>query len=145
MLRAVLDTNIIVSGAIMDRGDPFQILKSWEKGDFVVIVSEPILQEIDRVFHYSHIKNKKHLNERDIKTILHTLRRYGFNTPAEIQIEAIPEDPEDNKFITAAVEGEASYIVSGDRHLKKLESYRGIKIVSPSEFVQVLDEQYSEL
>lgn len=63
------------------------------------------------------------------------------NTPAEIKIEAVPEDPADDKFIIAAVEGEADYVVSGDRHLRNLESYRGIRIISPSEFVRILKEE----
>jgi hypothetical protein len=138
MLRVVLDTNVIISDTITDHGVPFQILKKWEQGHFVLIVSEPILQEVDRVFHYPHIKEKRHLTKRDISSVLQTLRRYGINTPAEIIIEAVSQDPADNKFIVAAVEGEADYIVSGDRHLRSLESYRGIKIVSPSEFVEVL-------
>jgi len=139
MLRVVLDTNVIISGTITDYGAPFQILKSWEKGDFVIIVSEPILQEIERVLHYPHIKNERRLTDQDIGNVLQLLRIYGINIPAEIEIEAVPEDPEDNKFIVAAVEGDADYIVSGDRHLRDLKSYRDIEIVSPSEFVRILD------
>jgi len=139
MLRVVLDTNVIVSGVIADQGVPFQILKSWEKGELVVIVSEPILQEVDQVLRYPRIKDKRHLTERDIRNVLRSLRRNGLSTPAETGIEAIPEDPEDNKFIIAAVEGEADYIVSGNSHLRDLKSYRGIKIVSPSEFVWILN------
>jgi len=141
MLRVVLDTNVIISGTIMDYGAPSQILKSWQKGDFVVVVSQPILQEVDRVFHYPRIKSKRHLTERDIETVLCTLQTYGLSTPAEMEIKVISEDPEDNKFIVAAVEGDADYIVSGDWHLRNLKSYRGIRIVSPSEFVRILSER----
>ena len=138
MLRVVLDTNVIISGVIANYGAPFQILENWREGGFAVIVSEPILQEIERVFHYPHIRNRRHLTEQDIETTLQLLRRYGLNTPAELRIEAIIEDPEDDKFIVAAIEGGADYIVSDDRHLKALNSYQEIKIVSPSEFIQIL-------
>jgi putative PIN family toxin of toxin-antitoxin system len=138
MLRAVLDTNVIVSGTISNHGTPFQVLEGWRRGEFATIVSEPILQEIERVFHYPRIKDRRHLTDQDIDNILQLLRRYGLNTPAEIRIEAIIEDPGDEKFVVAAIEGGADYIVSGDRHLKALNSYRQIRIVSPSEFVQIL-------
>ena len=138
MLKVVLDTNIIISGTIMDHGIPYQILNIWKKGDFTVIISEPILQEIDRVFHYSHIKSKRFLTEQDIETVLQTLIKYSINVPIELKIEAILDDPEYNKFIEAAVEGNADYIVSGDRHLKSLKVYQGIKIISPSEFIEIL-------
>lgn len=141
MLRVVLDTNVIVSGTIMDYGAPFQILRKWEEGDFLLIVSEPILREIERVLHYPRIKGKRHLTGKDIKGVLEVLRRYGLSTPAEIEIEAVPADPADDKFIIAAVEGEVDYIVSGDRHLRNLGSYRGIKIISPSEFVRILGSE----
>jgi putative PIN family toxin of toxin-antitoxin system len=139
MLKVVLDTNVIISGTIMDRGVTFQILKGWERGDFFIIISEPILREVEKVLHYPRIKEKRHLTELDIEAVLNTLRTYSINTPAKIKIDAILEDPQDDKFIAAAIEGEADYIVSGDRHLKDLKDYQGIPIVSPSEFLQITD------
>jgi len=138
MLRAVLDTNVIISGSIMDHGPPCQIIKNWETGSFILVISDPILQEVERAFHYPRIK--RYLAEQDIEAVLNTLRRYGVNTPSKIEIELIPEDPGDNKFIVAAIEGEANYIVSGDRHLQNLGSYSGIKIVSPAEFIRILNQ-----
>ena len=137
MLKVVLDTNVIISGTIMDHGATFQILKSWERGDFFTIISEPILREVEKVLHYPRIKEKRHLTELDIEAVLNVLKTYSINTPAKMKIDAIPEDPQDDKFITAAIEGEADYIVSGDRHLRDLKDYQGIPIVSPSEFLQI--------
>ena len=102
-------------------------------------MSEPILEEIERVLHYPKIKKKRHLTEGNIRNILKLLRKYSMSTPADIIIEAVPEDPADNKFVTAAAEAEADYIVSGDRHLRNLGSYHGIAIVSPDQFLQILD------
>lgn len=138
MLRVVLDTNVIISGAITDHGAPFHILKNWENGDFILIVSEPILQEVERVFHYPRIKVKRHLTDRDIENMLRLLRTYSINVPGDLEIDAIIDDPADIKFIVAALEGDADYIVSGDRHLVSLGSYRQIGIVSPSDFLRIL-------
>jgi len=49
-------------------------------------------------------------------------------------INAIKEDPEDNKILAAAVAGKADYIISGDAHLLGLKSYEGIEIVTPNGF-----------
>ena len=54
------------------------------------------------------------------------------------QVTKIKQDPEDNKFIGCAVEGEADYIVSGDRHLLSLKSYKGIQILNAESFLRVL-------
>jgi len=139
MLRAVLDTNVIISGVITDHGAPFQVLQRWRNSEFALITSKPILQEVKRVLHYPKIKRKQHLTEGNIRNVMELLWKYGIVTPADITIEAVPEDPADNKFVVAAVEAEADYIVSGDRHLKVLSSYHGIRIVSPDEFLRVLD------
>lgn len=139
MLRVVLDTNVIVSGVITDHGAPFRILQRWRGGEFVVITSKPILQEVERVLHYPKIKRKRHLTEENIRNVMELLRKYGIVTPADISIEAVSEDPADNKFVVAAAEAEADYIVSGDRHLRDLGSYQGIRILSPDEFLRVLD------
>jgi predicted nucleic acid-binding protein len=47
----------------------------------------------------------------------------------------IHDDPSDDKFLEAAVAGEASYIISGDKHLLKLSEYQGIQILKPRDFI----------
>ncbi len=51
------------------------------------------------------------------------------------RIDTIKVDPSDNAFLECAVDGRADYIVSGDRHLLGLGTYRGIQIISPREFL----------
>jgi predicted nucleic acid-binding protein len=48
----------------------------------------------------------------------------------------ISDDPKDDAILACAVEGRANYIVSGDEHLLKLREHRGIKILTPREFVE---------
>jgi predicted nucleic acid-binding protein len=48
----------------------------------------------------------------------------------------IADDPDDDYVIACAIDGEADYIISGDRHLLELESLNKILIVSPREFVE---------
>lgn len=60
------------------------------------------------------------------------------------KFDVIKEDKDDNKFLEAAVEGKADYIVSGDKDLLRLENFMGIKIISPSEMVLILKQQFQE-
>ena len=53
----------------------------------------------------------------------------------EMDLEAIEDDPDDDKVLECAVAGNADYIVSGDSHLLDIEEYRGVEIVSPDEFL----------
>ena len=52
----------------------------------------------------------------------------------EMDLEAVEDDPDDDKILECAVAGNADYIVSGDSHLLDIEEYRGVEIVSPDEF-----------
>ncbi|HEX8228447.1 MAG TPA: putative toxin-antitoxin system toxin component, PIN family, partial [Chloroflexia bacterium] len=57
-----------------------------------------------------------------------------------VPIDAIASDPDDNKFLECAVAGGADYIVSGDKHLLSLGEYEGIRILSPADFLRVLEQ-----
>ena len=50
------------------------------------------------------------------------------------------KDPDDDKYLACAIDGEADYIVSGDHHLFVLRRYRQIPILTPRLFVEVLNE-----
>ena len=54
----------------------------------------------------------------------------------------ICEGPDDDKFLAAAISGEAEIIISGDKHLPDVNGYSGIENLRPAEFIdQYLSEQ----
>ena len=55
-------------------------------------------------------------------------------------VSIVKKDPEDNKFIACALEGEADYIVSGDEHLLSLKHFKGIQIVDVRSFMKALEK-----
>ncbi len=55
MMRAVLDTNALVSGLLSPRGTPAQIIHRWQRGDFLLLTSPALLAELRRVLHYPRI------------------------------------------------------------------------------------------
>ena len=141
MLKAVVDTNVLVSGTIRKSGHPNRIMNAWREGLFVLVTSESLIDEAVRVFLYPRISQKYGLTEGQINRVLKSLKRYALVTPGKLKINAIKEDPDDNQVIVAAVEAEADCMVSGDPHLLNLGSYRGIEIVSPGQFVKMLRSQ----
>jgi len=141
MLRAVVDTNVVISGTIQKSGPPYRIMNAWREGSFVLVTSEALIEETERVLHYPRIRKKYKLTEQQIRRLLDNLRRYALITPGRVKINAIKEDPDDNQVLAAAVEGEADCMVSGDPHLLDQRSYRGIEIVPPRQFVKMLGSQ----
>jgi uncharacterized protein len=55
------------------------------------------------------------------------------------KINVVKDDPDDNKFVETALEGKADYIVTQDRHLLSIKEFEGIKIVTPEEFLRILE------
>ena len=141
MLRAVVDTNAVISGTIQKSGHPYRIMNAWREGSFVLVTSGALIEETERALHYPRIRKRYRLTEQQIRRVLDNLRRYALITPGKVRINAIKEDPDDNQVLAAAVEGEADCMVSGDPHLLHQRSYRGIEIVSPRQFVKMLGSE----
>jgi uncharacterized protein len=56
-----------------------------------------------------------------------------------IKLDVVKDDPDDNKFIEAAIEGKARYIITRDKHLLKIKEYQGIKIIKPEDFIKLVE------
>lgn len=83
------------------------------------------------------------LHDRSPKWIRAYVRELSYlaeTIPGDVAVDTIKDDPSDNIYLGCAVEGNADLIVSGDRHLKDLKSFRQILIVDPAEFLQVISE-----
>src|SRR4051794_31319916 len=106
-MRVVLDTNSIISGYLSPAGPPAHILRFWEQGAFTLVISDPILAEIERVFHYRHINSRLGLSDKDIATIVAGFATFGELVTPEQRLHVVEADPDDDMFIECAVEGKA--------------------------------------
>lgn len=132
MLRAVLDTNIWVAG-IRWRGRPYRIRKFAEQRAFTSVLSLAILAEITRVLREYFGLSDEEAYEWHC--------RIGENSELVAPVhplDAVSDDPDDNKFVECAVEGGAKYIVSRDNDLLRLGQYDSVQIVDDAEFIDVL-------
>lgn len=137
-IKAVIDTNIFVSGAISPKGIPRKILEAAQRKIFQVVTSISINREILDVLHRDYIYTKYNLNEDIIDDIAAFLYEGATLTEDSYKVSKIIKDPADNKFIGCAIEGEADYIVSGDEHLLSLKHYKGIQIIDAKSFLKIL-------
>jgi len=138
-LRAVLDTNVIVSALINPAGPPGDILKALREKRFTLITSQPINEEILEVLDRPRIRDKYGLSDHlfDIAFILWEIAE----VTSELPTVKIVKDPDDNKFLSAAIGGLAHYLVTGDaRDLLGLKEYEGVQIVTPVRFMEVLNK-----
>jgi putative PIN family toxin of toxin-antitoxin system len=141
MIRIVLDANVLVSAILSPRGTPAQILHAWRDEQFDLVISDAILAEIGRVLRYPKIATRHRWSEEQLRAFLDDLAHVAMRTPGILTLAVITEDPPDDRYLECAVEGEASYIVSGDQFLLRLGAYQGIPILTPRAFLEVLQRQ----
>jgi putative PIN family toxin of toxin-antitoxin system len=138
-VRAVLDTNVVVSSFLSPGGTPARVIGYWRAGAFTVVVSESILAEYRRVLLRDRIRVRHGLTESEIDANITNYRRVATVCEPRETIRAVTADPSDDKFLECAVAGEADFVVSGDPHLLDLRRFRGIEIVSPATFLALLE------
>ena len=131
----MLDTNVLVSGTIVRHGFPARILLAALAQRITLVVSPYLLAEYLTVIQRPHIA-KKYPN---LSEWLDLVRRFISANAISVSPASVPkvikDDPKDDAILACADASRAQYIVSGDQHLLKLGRYRGIKIVTPREFV----------
>ena len=130
-MRVVLDTNVFVSGVFFS-GPPYEILKAWRDKKLKLIVSPLILEEYRRVGE----KLADQFSDVDLTPILSLIAAKAIVIDSKELPEPVCDDPDDDKFIACAISGAAKYIVSGDKHLLRVNAYEGILIVKPRHFLE---------
>jgi len=144
MLRAVLDTNVLVSSVISQKGAPYYLMEAWQKSRFLLITSESIIEETERVLSRPRIRDTFSITNSQILGFTSALKKEATLAFGNADAGgAIPDDPSDEKFLVAALNGNAKIIVSGDKHLLYLKEYRGITILTPREFLDRLEQESS--
>ena len=137
-MRVVLDANVLISAVISPRGNPAQILRLWEREEFELVVSLPILEELERVIHYPRIQERYNLSEEYVEQFLQLISANAIMVDPSMELAVIENDPSDNRYLECALAAGASYIVTGDDHLLSLKEYRGVVILNPAGFLALV-------
>lgn len=133
-MKVVIDTNIFVSSFF--GGNPKKIIDLWKKEKITLCLSKDILNEYIELLLRIGLKNEVEIEE------LISLFAKRFNilfTAKTPEIEAVRGDPDDDKFIECAVALKAEIIITGDKALKVLEEYKGIKVLTPQQFLKIYE------
>ena len=133
-MKVVLDTNVLVSALIKD-GKPRDLLNKLSRNKQIVL-SRAILEEFLEVI--EDPKVAKYTSEQDTTVFLDALGNSATIVQAKSKFKAVVEDPDDDVIVRAAYDAKANYIVSGDRHLLALKEFRGIRILTIDEMLNIL-------
>ena len=127
--RIVLDTNVIIS-AILFGGKPRQVLDTVLTGRTSAVISPLLLAELSEVMHKKfpfHAAEFEYIQEQ-IQSEFELIHPH--------QTIHILHDEPDNRVLEAALEGKCHYIITGDRELLALATYKKVNIITPETFLQ---------
>lgn len=130
-MRIVCDTNVVVSG-ILFQGHPRRILTMASRGHVTNFTSPDLLREAEDVL----LRPKFGLRAEQVAGIIALFRDTFIVVHPSRRVRAVAADSSDNMILEAASAARADMIVSGDKHLRNLVVWAGIRILSPAEFVR---------
>ena len=134
-ITVVINTSVWVSGVFF-RGKPYEVLAAWRDRLFDVVYTPETLAEIEAKLGE---KNAQFGGDpADVEGWLEYIKTYARLVPASGTVSGVCRDPDDDKFLDAAISGGADYLVSGDKDLQALEAFQGVKILSPADFLSLL-------
>lgn len=139
MIRAVLDANVFVSALIRPEGPPGRILGELvEHAAFTLVLSPRIIDEIRKTLREPRLRRYIPLTAQEADAWLASVQSIGEMVKGSADIRIVEDDPADDKYFAAAVDGEADFVVSGDAHVLAVGRYERIRVLTPRAFLDKL-------
>ena len=131
-MRIVIDTNVIAS-AVFFGGKPYQLLRYIMEGRVGVVASKEIVDEYEEIILRLRQKYPAITTKIPLQNLLTKFEIIRVSSDIHVS-----RDPDDDKFISCAVDGKCLYIVSGDEDLLTIGNYQGIEILTVAGFLERL-------
>lgn len=136
-VRAVIDTNVIVSALIRPQGTAGVLWRRLGEGAFTAVFSPELIDEIAAVLGHPKIRAKYRTIPKDLEDIAALFALRGDLVTCEERIR-ICRDPDDDFLLDTAVSGNADYLVTGNEDLLTLKKFRRTRVVRPAAFLAIL-------
>lgn len=136
----VLDTNVLASGFIgADKPDstPGELVRRWRAQASTLVVSEHILTELADTLTNPYFTRR--LSASEVADALESLRLDGIMHPITVDVAGVASHAEDDVVLATALSARAKYLVTGDKRLLERVAYRGTLLLSPRQFLAVLE------
>lgn len=133
MFRVVIDTNVMISGILWKKGYSRKVLLYWLNEAFQLVSSTEILSELIRVL-------REEFEWDDIRAyrwyrLIGSLSDIVFSVKEHRGSRDLPDD----KFLKCAVEGKAKYLVSKDKDLLSIGSFREVQVINVTKLIEILE------
>jgi putative PIN family toxin of toxin-antitoxin system len=130
--KIVLDTNVLVS-ALGWKGSPYRILLTCIDKTCLLFISPALVSELIRVLSYK----KFNFSQSEIEEFLTIIFETAVLVEPAFSLDIIHSDPSDNRILECAVAAACDYIVTGDKHLLGIKTFKGISIITLEDFIKL--------
>lgn len=132
--RVVFDTNVFLRALINPKGVNARLVRSLDR--YLLVTSPAIIKEAVEVLSREDLLRLKSIQKLDADRLVALLRQAPMVSPTVTV--TVCRDPDDNKFLEAAVAAKAAYVVTGDKDLRSIGEYEGVRMRYPGEFLREL-------
>ncbi len=132
MIRAVMDTNVLVSGLRSPDGASHGLLARLRAGSWALVLSNTVLGEYHEILHREAEVLK--LTHREVDAVCELAERFSPTTPWQ----PAANDPDDEAIIQLAREAQVQYLVTHNVRDVSQAARFGVRVVRPTEFLEIL-------
>jgi len=132
-MRAVVDTNVFVSGLMLPASTPGRVLGAGLGGGFTIFLPEPILEEVRVSLFYPKVRKRIALPDGELDRFIDILRYIAELVDPAGQDAHVPGDTDDDAILATLIAARADWLITGDSALLALSGR--YPIISPAEFV----------
>ena len=134
-MRAVLDTNVLVSAALFPATVPARVLLAVYRSG-ALLASDATVTELHKVLSRPRFERRASY-ERRMEFVAEVILLS--NDVEIVETVAACRDPDDDKFLEVAVNGNTTHLVTGDLDLLVLHPFRGVPILTPADFLALIE------
>ncbi|MDR3329616.1 MAG: putative toxin-antitoxin system toxin component, PIN family [Prevotellaceae bacterium] len=133
-MTLTLDTNMFISSFFWG-GNPRKIIERIIEGEDELYVADGILDEVASVM----ARPKFSVDKESIERFIASIREVAYSVVLEGKVTNVCRDSDDDKILECALLANADYIITGDDDLLSLKEFEGIRIVTASEYLNLIN------
>ena len=136
MLKVVFDTNVIVSAALYGESLPALLLSLGLEDKVRFFVSPALLNEYETVLKRPRFK----LGHNEITKLMEKILQKAIMVTPTKELKILKDDKSDNRILECATKAKADFVITGNKRHFPFEEFKGIKVVTPREFINRIRE-----
>ncbi|KKU87848.1 putative toxin-antitoxin system toxin component, PIN family [Candidatus Gottesmanbacteria bacterium RIFCSPLOWO2_01_FULL_48_11] len=140
-LSAVVDTNLFISALILPHSKPSRLITLWKQNKFTLITSDLLLRELKEVLARPKYEEIYDISPRKQQALITQIQQHARIVKNLTKPIIAIRDPKDLIVLATAIDGNADFLVTGDKDLLVLKNFPDIeplKVITADEFLKLL-------